>query len=69
MNLLIVTSLDTKLIHRNPFHSYTLTTKNQNEKETIPFTISTKIIKYPWINLPKEAKDTVCKELWHWWNK
>ena len=46
MNLLIITSLDTKLIQRNPFHSYTLTTKNQKEKETIPFTISTKIIKY-----------------------
>ena len=26
-------------------------------KETIPFTIAMKIIKYLWINLPKETKD------------
>ena len=32
--------------------------KNQREiKESIPFTIATKIIKYLGINLPKETKD------------
>ena len=49
---------DTKLMHRNLLHSYTLTMKDQKEiKETIPFTIATKRIKYLGINLPKEAKD------------
>ena len=44
-----------KLIHRN---SYTLTMRKQREiKETIPFTIATKRIKYLGINLPKETKD------------
>ena len=40
-------------MHRNLLHSYTLTTI----KETIPFTVATKRIKYLGINLPKEAKD------------
>ena len=50
-------------------HSYTLTEKSEREiKETIPFTIATKIIKYLGINLPKEAKDlenykTLMKEI------
>ena len=48
---------DTKLMHRNLLHSYTLTTKDQKEiKETVTFTIATKI-KYLGINLPKEVKD------------
>ena len=39
-------------------HSYTLTTRDQKEiKETIPFTITSKGIKYLGINLRKEAKD------------
>ena len=43
----IVKLQDIKLIHRNPLHSYILTMKKQREiKETIPFTIATKIIKY-----------------------
>ena len=42
---------DTKFMHRNLLHSYTLT------KETLPFTIATKRIKYLGINLPKEVKD------------
>ena len=39
---------DIKLTHRNPLHSYTLTMrKTEREiKETIPFTIATKRIKY-----------------------
>ena len=54
----IVKLQDIKLIHRNPLHSYTLTMKKQKEiKETIPFTIATKRMKYLGINLPKETKD------------
>ena len=54
----IVKLQDIKLIHRNPLHFYTLTMKKQKEiKETMPFTIATKIIKYLGINLPKEMKD------------
>ena len=50
---------DKKSIHRNLLHSYTLTTKDQKEKlrKTLPFTITSKRIKYLGINLPKEAKD------------
>ena len=45
-------------MHRNIFHSYSPTMKNLREiKETHPFTIATKRIKYPGINLPKETKD------------
>ena len=47
-----------KLTHRDPLHSYTFTRRKQKEiKETIPFTIATKRIKYLGINLPKETKD------------
>ena len=47
-----------KLTHRNPLHSYTLTMRKQKEiKETIPFTIAMKRIKYLGINLPKETKE------------
>ena len=39
-------------------HSYTLNEKTERGiKETIPFTIATKRIKYLGINLPKETKD------------
>ena len=47
-------------MHRNLLHSYTLINDEKSEKEikeTLPFTIATKIIKYLGINLPKEAKD------------
>ena len=53
----IVKLQDIKLIHRNPLHSYTLTMKNREIQETIPFTIATKRIKYLGLNLPKETKD------------
>ena len=37
---------------------YTNKEKSEREiKETLPFTIATKRIKYPGINLPKETKD------------
>ena len=47
---------DTKLIHRNLLHFYTLTMNDQKEK-LIPFKITTKRIKYLGINLPNELKD------------
>ena len=53
---------DIKSTHRNPLHSNTLAMKNQKEiKETIPFKIATKRIKYLGIILPKETKD-LCAE-------
>ena len=54
----IVKLQDIKLTHRNSLHSYMLTMRKQRKiKETIPFTIATKRIKYLGINLPKETKD------------
>ena len=49
---------DTKLIHRNHLHFYiTNNEKSEREfKESIPFTIATKI-KYLGINLPKQTKE------------
>ena len=38
-------------------------------KETIPFTIATKRIKYLGIYLPKETKDLYIENLKHWWEK
>ena len=55
----IVKLQDIKLTHRNPLHSYTLTMRKQKEKEvkeTIPFTIATKRIKYLGIYIPKEKE-------------
>ena len=46
------------------------TEKTEREiKETIPFTIATKRIKYLGINLPKEIKDLNIKTIKHWWKK
>ena len=53
----IVKLQDIKVTQRNPLHSYTLTMRNRKIKETIPFTIAMKKIKYLGINLPKETKD------------
>ena len=55
----IVKLQDIKSTHRNPLHSYTLIMSKQKKeiKETIPFTIATKRIKYLGIFLPKETKD------------
>ena len=42
------------------FHAFLYTNNEKKErkiKETIPFTIATKKIKYLGINLPKETKD------------
>jgi len=50
-------SQDTKSIHGNLLHSYTQTMKKSESeiKESIPFTIATKRIKYLGINLLKET--------------
>ena len=61
MNLVKVE--DTKLIHRNPLHSYMLTTKKQKEKlrKQSHSLLQTKRIKYLGINLCKETKDLYAK--------
>ena len=64
--MIIVKFQDIKLIHRNAF-LYTNNEQTEREiKETIPFTIAMKRIKYLGINLPKETKDLYienCKTL------
>ena len=57
----IVKLQDIKLTHSNLLHSYTYSyTKNEKTereiKETMPFTIVTKRIKYLGVYLPKETK-------------
>ena len=43
---------------------YTNDEKSEREiKETLPFTIASKRIKYLVINLPKETKDLLCRKL------
>ena len=46
-----------KINTQKPLHSYALAMRKQKEKETIPFTIATKRIKYLEVYLPKETKD------------
>ena len=54
----IVKLQDIKLTYTNPLHSYTSNEKTEREiKETIPFIIAMKRMKYLGINLPKETKD------------
>ena len=49
---------DIKSMHRNQLHFCTLTMRQKKEiKESIPFTIAPKTIRYLGINLTKEAKD------------
>ena len=63
----IVKLQDIKLTHRNPFHLYTNNEKTEREiKETIPFTIAMKRIKYLGIYLPKETKDLYIETIKHW---
>ena len=48
---------------------YTNNERSEREiKETIPFTIAMKIMKYLGINLPKETRD-IQKTIKHWWKK
>ena len=54
MNL--VKSQDTKLIYRNLLHFYKQQKIRKRIKETILFTVVTKVIEHLGINLPKEAK-------------
>ena len=61
---------DIKSIHRKHLHFYILTEKTEREiKESIPFTIAKKRIKYLGINLPKETKNYTQKIIRHWWKK
>ena len=55
---------DTKSIHRNHLYFYnTNNEKSETEiKDSIPFTIATKRIKYLGINLPKETKELYTKK-------
>ena len=56
----IVKLQDIKSTHRDPLHSYILKNNEKIEreiKETIPFTIATKRIKYLGTHIPKETKD------------
>ena len=54
----VVKLQETKLIHRNNLHFYKPKMNNEREiKETIPFTVTSKRIKYLGINLPKKAND------------
>ena len=46
-----------KSIHRNDLLVYILIMRNQKEKESIPFTIATKRIKYLGVNLPKGTRE------------
>ena len=60
----IIKLQDIKLAHRNSLHSYTLTMRKQKEiKETIPFTIAKKRIKYLGIYLPTENKRSIYRKL------
>ena len=51
--------LDTKLIHTNLLHFYVLNNERSERgiKEAIPFSITSKRIKYLGINLLKQVKD------------
>ena len=53
----VVKLQDIKLIHRNSLAFLYTNNEKIEIKETIPFTIAMKRIKYLGINLPKEAKD------------
>ena len=49
---------DTELIYRNLLHFYINSELSEREiKETVPFIIASKRMKYLGINLPKEAED------------
>ena len=51
-------SPDTKSIHRNHLHFYILTENSEiGIKESVPFTIASKIIKYLGMNLTNKTKE------------
>ena len=50
-------SQDTKLIHINLLHIYNNEISEREIREAIPFTFTSKRIKYLGIHLPKETKD------------
>ena len=57
----IVKWQDIKLTQKSLAFLYTNNEKNREIKETIPFAIAMKRIKYFGINLPKETKDLYIK--------
>ena len=60
----IVKLQDIRSTHRNPLHSYTLTMRKQKEiKETVPFTATTKRVKYLGIFYIKKQKTYIEKTL------
>ena len=61
----LVKSQDTKSIHRNHLHFYILNNEisKREIKESIPFTIAAKRIKYLGTNLPKETKELYTETL------
>ena len=64
----IVKLQDLKLTQRNPSLAFLYTNNEKTEreiKETIPFTITMKRIKYLGINLPKETKTYIYKTIKH----
>ena len=61
---------DIKSTHKSLAFLYTNNEKTEREiKETIPFTIMMKRIKYLGINLPTETKDLYIENYKHWWKK
>ena len=57
---------DTKSVHSNHLHFYTNNEVSERAiKESIPFTIATKRIKYLGINLPKETKELYTEIIRH----
>ena len=54
----IVKLQDIKLTYRNPLYPYTLTMKKREIKETIPFTIAMKRIKYLGIKKQRNKQNT-----------
>ena len=57
MNIVKLQDINTQ----KSLHPYTLTMRKREIKETSPFTIAMKRIKYLGINLPKETKDLYIK--------
>ena len=41
----------------------------KDQKETVPFSITTKIIKYLGIHLPKKVKTCTQKTIRYWWKE
>ena len=70
LNMNEVNNVQNRKSVANLLHFYTLTTNYQNRnKEIIPFTITSKKIKYLGIYLTGEAWDLYNKSIRYWWKK